>query len=117
MRGWAYYDGDCRFCNALAKRFAGVLARRDIALLPLQTEGTTALFGVPQDQLLAEMRLRLYGGRVLGGADAVMEIARQIWWAWPLWALSRVPGAMRPMRVVYRWIARQRGCADGVCAR
>jgi len=113
----AYYDGDCRFCIALAKRFEGVLAKRDIALMPLQTEGTAALFGVTQDRLLTEMRLRLREGRMFGGADAVMEIARHIWWAWPLWALSRVPGAMRPMRVVYRWIARRRGCAGGVCER
>jgi predicted DCC family thiol-disulfide oxidoreductase YuxK len=113
----AFYDGDCRVCIALAKRFEGVLARRDIALRPLQTEGTAALFGVTQDRLLAEMRLRLGEGRIFGGADAVMEIARRIWWAWPVWALSRVPGAMRPIRVIYRSIARHRGCADGVCER
>jgi predicted DCC family thiol-disulfide oxidoreductase YuxK len=117
MRASAYYDDDCRFCIALAKRFEGVLAKRDIALVPLQTEGTAALFGVTQDRLLAEMRLRLREGRVFGGADAVMEIARHIWWAWPLWALSRVPGAMRPTRAMYRWIARRRSCTDGVCER
>jgi hypothetical protein len=64
----AFYDGDCRVCIALAKRFEGVLARRDIALRPLQTEGTAALFGVTQDRLLAEMRLRLGEGRIFGGA-------------------------------------------------
>jgi len=31
------------------------------------------------------MRLRLRDGRVFGGAAAVVEIARRIWWAWPLW--------------------------------
>jgi len=113
----AYYDGDCGFCIALAKRFEGVLARRDIALMPLQTTGTAALCGVSEDRLLTEMRLRLREGRVFGGADAVMEIARHIWWAWPLWAVTRLPGAMRPTRALYRWIARQRGCANGVCER
>ena len=44
-----------------------------------------------------------------------MEIARRIWWAWPLWAVSRLPGAMRPMHAAYRWLARRRGCANGAC--
>ena len=71
--------------------------------------------GVPDERLLAEMRLRLRDGKVFGGAAAVVEIARRIWWAWPLWALSRLPGAMRPMHATYRWIARHRTCPNGAC--
>ena len=52
---------------------------------------------------------------MFGGAAAVVEIARRIWWAWPLWALSRLPGAMRPMHATYRWIASRRSCANGAC--
>ena len=77
--------------------------------------GAPAEFGIPDDQLLAEMRLRLRDGGVFGGAAAFVEIAHRIWWAWPLWALSRLPGAMRPMRATYRWIARHRSCAHGAC--
>ena len=110
----AYYDGECRFCIALVGRFEGMLAKRDIDLMALQTAGAAALLGISDDRLLTEMRLRLRDGQVFGGADAVMEIARRIWWAWPLWALGRIPGAMPPMRAAYRWIARLRGCADGV---
>jgi predicted DCC family thiol-disulfide oxidoreductase YuxK len=113
----AYYDGECRFCIALARRFERVLAKRDIDLRPLQTSGAAALLGLPEDQLLSEMKLRWRDGQTFGGAEAVVEIARRIWWAWPLWALSRVPGAMRPTRAIYRWVARNRGCADGVCQR
>ena len=54
------------------------------------------------------MRLRLTDGTVFGGAEAVVEIARRIWWAWPLWAISRLPGAMRPLHAGYRWLARRR---------
>jgi predicted DCC family thiol-disulfide oxidoreductase YuxK len=112
----AYYDGDCRLCIALVHRFKGVLAKRNITVMPLQTIGA-ALLGVPEDRLLSEMWLRLRDGRVFGGADAVVQIARRVWWAWPLWALSRIPGAMRPMRAVYGWIARNRGCTVGACER
>ena len=110
-----FYDADCKFCVNAARRFERVLARRRFELVPLQVRGASAEFGVPEDQLLAEMRLRLRDGRVFGGAAAVVEIARRIWWAWPVWALSRLPGAMRPMHTTYRWIARRRSCANGVC--
>jgi predicted DCC family thiol-disulfide oxidoreductase YuxK len=110
-----FYDADCRFCVSAARRFERILARRRFELVPLQVPGASAQFGVPDDQLLAEMRLRLRDGRVFGGAAAVVEIARRIWWAWPLWALSRLPGAMRPMHATYRWIARRRSCANGAC--
>ena len=107
------YDAECRFCVSAARRFERVLARRRFELVPLQNPAAT--FEVPDDQRLAEMRLRLRDGTVFGGAAAVVEIARRIWWAWPLWALSRLPGAMRPMSAIYRWIARNRSCATGAC--
>jgi predicted DCC family thiol-disulfide oxidoreductase YuxK len=110
-----FYDADCQFCVKAARRFQRVLARRRFALVPLQAPGTSAEFGVPDDQLLAEMRLRLPDGSRFGGAAAVVEIARHIWWAWPLWALSRLPGAMQAMGAGYGWIANHRSCAKGVC--
>jgi predicted DCC family thiol-disulfide oxidoreductase YuxK len=113
--GSVFYDADCRFCVSAARRFERVLARRRIELVPLQVPGASAEFGIPDGQLLAEMRLRLRDGRVFGGAAAFVEIAHRIWWAWPLWALSRLPGAMRPMHATYRWIARRRSCATGAC--
>lgn len=61
------------------------------------------------------MRLLLADGRNLGGADAVAEIVRHIWWAWPLWAISRFPGAMPVLRAAYRVLAANRHCVNGVC--
>jgi hypothetical protein len=45
----------------------------------------------------------------------VVEIARHIWWAWPLWLLSRVPGARPVLCAIYRVIAANRHCIGGVC--
>jgi len=110
-----FYDATCPLCVNSARRFARVLARHRFELVPLQKPGAGAWLGVPDDQLLAEMRLRLPDGKVFGGADAVVEIARRIWWAWPLWSFSRLPGARRPLRAAYRWLARHRSCAKGAC--
>jgi predicted DCC family thiol-disulfide oxidoreductase YuxK len=113
--GGVFYDADCLFCVNTARRFERVLARRRLELVPLQMPGTWARLGVRDNQRFDEMRLRLQDGTVFGGAAAVAEIARRIWWAWPIWALSRLPGAMRPMGATYRWIARHRSCANGAC--
>ena len=112
-----FYDADCPFCASTARRFERVLARRRFELVPLQAPDARGRLGVPEDRLLDEMRLRLQSGTVLGGADAIAEIARHIWWAWPLWAVSRVPGALLPLRAAYAWFARRRSCTSGVCTR
>ncbi len=109
-----FYDADCRYCVEWARRFERILGRRRLEMVPLQTPGSAATLGVPDELLLDEMRLRLQDGTVFGGADAVAEIARRIWWAWPFWAVSQLPGAMRPLRAAYLWIARRRGCTNGV---
>lgn len=114
--GVVYYDASCPFCIRAAERFDRVLTRRRLGLVPLQAPGTAESLSVPDEQLLAEMRLRLQDGTVYGGAAAVAEIARYIWWAWPLWLLSRLPGTMGPMQRIYQWIARRRSCAHGSCA-
>ena len=112
-----FYDAECSFCVGTVRRFERVLTRRRVRLLPLQAPGTGALLGVSDHALLDEMRVRRDDGAVLGGADAVAELARRIWWAWPLWAVSRLPGVMPIMRAAYRWVARRRGCAGGSCVR
>lgn len=110
-----YYDDECGVCRGMLRRFGRTLARRRFTFVPLQTPGAARLLGVSDEHLLDEMRVRLDDGAVFGGASAVMAIARHIWWAWPLWALSRLPGAMLLLNAGYQWIARNRHCLNGVC--
>jgi predicted DCC family thiol-disulfide oxidoreductase YuxK len=115
MNGIVFYDGECSICTQGARRLEPVLARRRISLAPLQAPDACLSLGVAEEDRLREMRLRLADGTVFGGPSAVVEVARRIWWAWPLWAFSRLPGAMRLMRAAYDWVARHRSCANGVC--
>ncbi len=101
-RGWLFYDADCRFCAASAARFRRALARRGFRVVP--------------SGLWNELRLLLPDGRSCGGADAVLQLARRIWWAWPFWALAQLPGMRRVARVVYRWLAVHRYCIAGACS-
>lgn len=114
--GQIYYDASCHFCVSWATRMQHSLVKRGFTLVPLQTPGTAEKLRVPEGELLREMRLLLPDGSVVGGADAIAEIARQVWWAAPLWMLSRLPGVMGLMRTGYRAVGARRGCADASCA-
>ncbi len=115
LNGWVCYDADCPFCVRLAGQFRDVLAGRRFELTPLQAPWVRERLGLEDAALLAEMRLLKPDGETFGGADALLEIGRAFWWAWPLRQLGRVPPVMQLFRAGYRWIARQRSCAGGAC--
>ena len=115
IAGWVLFDADCRFCRTLADRFGPLLRRRHLDLVPLQTPGVRERLGLNDTELLAEMRLLTPTGVVYGGADALLSIARQIWWARPVCWLAGVPGVTPALRKAYAWFARHRYCLGRTC--
>ncbi len=130
--GLVCYDGECAFCVGWAQRMERTLVGHGFTLTTLQARERRRLAGrlLPKIEtrrqdagapgrtpapVFTEMVLELPDGRELGGADAAMEIARHVWWLWPLWLLSRIPGMMPIYRAVYRHIAANRNCASGNC--
>jgi predicted DCC family thiol-disulfide oxidoreductase YuxK len=61
------------------------------------------------------MKFITRGNQVFGGAEAVVQIVRRVWWAWPVFVFSRFPGMMRLMEKYYRHVAANRSCAKDVC--
>ena len=110
FRGWILYDGDCRSCTASARRFDRTFRRRGFLFLPLQTNWVMKRLDLEPGAPLEEMRVLTSDGRDIGGADVVIFLARQIWWAWPFAALARLPGMHKLLDRGYRWIAAHRGC-------
>lgn len=98
-----YFDGSCGMCSASAKRFERIVGSRGFKFAPFEGEAPD------------EMKLRTRDGRMLGGADALIYIARRIWWAWPVWVISLVPGARWLMRRLYSRVARNRHRISGAC--
>ena len=113
--GWIFFDAECRLCCDFVRRLEKILARRRFRFCALQSPEAPQRLGLSGRSLLREMCLLLADGRNLGGADAVLEIARRIRWAWPLWLVSRVPGVSMLLHSVYRVIAANRHCIGGVC--
>lgn len=116
MRGWVFYDAECAFCHRWAARADELLARRGFHLAPLQAEWAVRRLGLKPGEPLAEMKLLTADGRVFGGADAVIHLARFIWWAWPVFVLAQIPGVRTILRGTYRWVAKSRACLGGQCS-
>jgi predicted DCC family thiol-disulfide oxidoreductase YuxK len=110
-RGWLFFDADCNFCVKIVRFIAPILNKRGFAVAPLQDPRVGQLLGLPEDELLREIRLLLGDGRQFGGADAVITLASDIWWARPIVWLSRLPGMTSLFHNTYRWIASNRKCA------
>jgi predicted DCC family thiol-disulfide oxidoreductase YuxK len=115
-RGWLFFDANCKFCTRIARWLAPILERQNLGVAPLQDPRVSALLGLTKQELLREMRFLHCDGTQFGGADAAIEIAKEIWWAGPLVWLSKIPGMMPLLRSGYHWIAAQRSCAAEQCA-
>lgn len=115
-RGWLFFDAECVFCTRIARWLAPILNRRGMAVAPLQDPRVGALLGMSRDELLREIRLLLSDGRQFGGADAVVALAREIWWARPLVWLSKSRRMTDALRSSYSYIAVRRSCAAHACA-
>lgn len=101
------YDADCSLCTAWVRRFEHTLTRHGFAVAPLQDWNSDNFD-------LREMRVVTPGG-TFGGADGIIEIARRIWWGWPLYVLAQIPGVTPLLRMGYRWLAANRHCIGGEC--
>jgi predicted DCC family thiol-disulfide oxidoreductase YuxK len=116
FRGWILYDGACRSCTASARRFGRIFRRRGFLFLPLQTNWVMKRLELEPGAPVEEMRVLTADGRDIGGAEAVIFLARHIWWAWPFAALARLPCMHKLLNRGYRWIAAHRGCNHIACS-
>lgn len=110
-RGWLLYDAECGFCTRTAMRLNSLLARRDLAIAPLQDPRVGALLGLPRQELLQAMRFIAGNGRHYSGAHAFIALAREFWWSHPLVWLTKIPGMMAILSAAYRQVAKRRSCS------
>ena len=115
FRGWILYDGDCPSCTASARRFDRIFRRRGFVFLPLQTKWVMQQLGLEPGAPLEEMHVLTNGNQDIAGVDAVIFLARQIWWAWPAVAFAQLPRVHKLLDRSYRWIAAHRGCDHIAC--
>ncbi len=121
LQGWVLYDGSCAFCTGLLAHARSTLEASGFRPEPLQSPAVRASLNMPEEVLLAEMRVLTTDGRLMGGADALVYLSRKLrvrlrpWWVWLLVVASRIPLAMPVLRLAYARIAERRYCRQGYC--
>jgi predicted DCC family thiol-disulfide oxidoreductase YuxK len=109
-----FFDATCGICRSSAERWRNTLERRGVAVLPLQSVDAKAGLHLGDQEIPDEINF-LNGEQISGGADALIDIARRIWWARPLALLATVHGVRTLLRWIYRAIAARRHCLSGSC--
>jgi predicted DCC family thiol-disulfide oxidoreductase YuxK len=120
--GWVLYDAACPFCLGLLERFRPQIDAAKFRTEPLQSDWVRERLKLPQNQLLAEMKLLLPSGEVYGGAEAIFQFAASMpsdvrpVWAWAVVISGKFPFSMNLGRALYRRVAARRHCVSGQCS-
>jgi len=109
------YDADCSVCTRLARSWAATLGRLGLSVAPLQSPWVGPRTSLPPDVLLSDLRLLENDGHLVSGPDVYRYVMRRLWWAYPLYLLSRVPGLSRIFDWTYRAFARNRRAISPSC--
>lgn len=115
VQGWVLYDGTCPLCRRGARRLGGIVTKRGFRLRPLQLRWVAEVVARQPGPVGDEMLLLLPDGRLKGGVDAYIHLARRVWWAWPLATLARIPGLHFLCRKLYAWVAANRFGISRAC--
>ncbi|MEO8090958.1 MAG: DUF393 domain-containing protein [Gemmatimonadales bacterium] len=113
--GWVLYDGDCGVCSRWVTSWEPALQRRGLAIAPLQSPWVQERTGFPAAELLSNIRLLRPNGELLEGPEVYRYMLRRIWWAYPLYLLSTVPGPSHLFDWAYRTFARHRTRISAGC--
>ncbi len=114
--GIVLYDDSCGFCREWVPLWKGALARRGFRIAPLQEPWVAETLGMTPEEVAEDIRLYLPKTRELvSGANAYRYVMRRIWWAYPAYLLTRVPGLGRLFDLAYRKFADNRHAFSGAC--
>jgi predicted DCC family thiol-disulfide oxidoreductase YuxK len=106
--GWILYDGRCGFCFRWVHLWKEVVARQGFALKDLQSASSDGSLQVSPENLLDDILVLTRAGKLESGANAYLYVTRQIWWAWPFYAIFSLPGFNWILWCGYRWFNRNR---------
>lgn len=117
LLGQLFYDSECPFCRRQVARLQRWIGPGRIQYTPLASERAAERLGLPPAEMKSQMHFLSSDGRRFGGADALLELGRFLWWARPLAWMGRVPAITLGLRYLYRKLAERRHCFGGSCSR
>lgn len=112
---WILYDGTCGFCRTFVDSWTPVLTKYGFQVAPLQEPWVAERFGLPEQELLRDVRMIREDGRFVAGAEVYLQVAKRIWWAWPVYAIFSLPGLRQLLHLAYRRFADNRYRISTTC--
>ena len=106
--GWAFYDAKCGICSSSAMRYRKFFQRQGFEIEAFQSPGVREKLGLSPDAPFTQMWLLTPEGKAIGGGDALIYLSRKIWWGYPFYLFSLLPGGRRLICAIYRWGAARR---------
>jgi predicted DCC family thiol-disulfide oxidoreductase YuxK len=113
--GWILYDDSCGICRRWVPFWENALRRRGFGIAPLQADWVKKRLGIDDAKLLDNVRLLMADGSHLAGPDVYRFAMRRIWWAWPAYLLTSLPGLRQIFDLAYRKVARHRHRISDSC--
>jgi predicted DCC family thiol-disulfide oxidoreductase YuxK len=113
--GWVLYDADCGICTRLARFWSPTFSRLGFETAALQSTWVPERTGLPLAELLTDVRLLETDGTLVSGPNVYRYLMRRIWWAYPFYLLSKVPGLSHAFDWGYRTFARHRARISASC--
>ena len=113
--GWVLFDGGCGACSKWVPYWGPTLAKLGIGTRPLQDPWVAERTGMDEESLVSDIRLIFADGRHLVGAEVYRWVMRRLWWAWPIFVLSLVPGFRQLFDASYRAFVRNRLKVSEAC--
>lgn len=106
--GWLLYDDSCGFCQRWVPTWGSTLRHLGYDIAPLQSDWVRARLGLSDVEVFDDIRLLLRDDSQVKGADVYRYFMRRIWWVWPLYVLTIMPGLRWIFDRAYRTFANNR---------
>ncbi len=113
--GWVLYDGACGFCARWVPFWGKTLRRAGFDIAPLQSPWLSEFVHLEESPESWDLTLLQSDHRAIVGADVYRHVMRRIWWAYPFYVMSIVPGLNRVFDWAYSTFARNRYCVSRAC--
>ena len=115
IRGWVLYDDTCGFCRSWVPYWRDTLAKQGLDIAPLQSPWVAEKLSLPPETVSDNLRLLLADGTLIEGANVYRYAMKRIWWAFPFYLLSVIPGTSHLFDLGYSIFRRNRHRISRTC--
>lgn len=116
IRGWVLYDDSCGFCRKWVPIWESTLRKHGFRIAPLQEPWVAEALGMKPEKIAEDIRLYVPATReVVSGANVYRQVMQRIWWAYPLYLLTRMCGVRSLFDLAHRRFADNRHAFSKSC--